>query len=71
MCFCRAGMNHFATALLWGNNAELYCPKDCKVQSGFLCAGSQTGVCVVGEEVRGRYVNDTDGPEEGAANIFI
>lgn len=35
-----------------------------------LCRQPGRGVCIAGKEVRGRYVNDIDGPVEGAANIF-
>lgn len=35
-CYCRAGMNHFATALLWGNDAELYCLNEIIVRYDFV-----------------------------------
>lgn len=48
MYYCRAGMNHFATALLWGNDAELYCPKEIIVRYDFVSSvEAARQVCVL------------------------
>lgn len=72
MCYRRAGMNHFATALLWGNNTELHCFKELIARNdlvSFLQAARQA-LCCRGD-IRGRYGIDVDTLMEGAAHVFI